>query len=115
MAFKSGFERTLDADLKRQKVSYQYEPIKLDYVIKHKYNPDFVLSNGVIIEAKGYFRKGDTAKMKAVKEAHPTLDIRFVFMNADKKISGQKQTHGEWASRNGFPFASERIPKDWLT
>lgn len=115
MGFKSGFERTLDVDLKRSGVSYQYEPVKLDYVIKHTYCPDFVLANGIHIEAKGYFRAGDIAKMRAVKAAHPDLDIRFVFMDADKKISGQKQTHGKWAERHGFPYASGRIPKDWLT
>ena len=113
--FKSGFERTLAAQIKKSKIAFEYEPIKLEYVIKHNYNPDFVLANGIIIEAKGYFRKGDIPKMRAIKAAYPDLDIRFVFMDADKKIPGQKTTHGQWAERHGFPYASGSIPADWLT
>jgi hypothetical protein len=112
--FKSGFERTLDAQLKASGVQFEYEPIKLPYVINHVYKPDFVLTNGIIIEAKGYFRRGETAKMLAVKKAHPHLDIRFVFQEPDKHISGQKTTHAQWATRYGFPWADGRIPVDWL-
>ena len=112
--FKSGFERTLATQLKAAGVPVLYETLELDYSIAHKYRPDFVLPNGIIIEAKGYFRAGDQAKYRAVKQHHPDMDIRFVFMCADKKIPGQKQTHGEWCKRHGFPYASGRIPADWL-
>lgn len=111
---KSGFERTLAAQLKSAKRPFTYETLSLDYMISHKYRPDFILDNGIIIEAKGYFRPGETAKMKAVKAAYPHLDIRFVFMDGNKKISGQKQTHGMWADKNGFPWASGRIPQEWI-
>lgn len=110
---RSGFERTLAADLKKRKVAFEYETLKVPYVIKHTYNPDFMLDNGVIIEAKGYFRPGDVAKMRAVKAQNPDLDIRFVFMNAHKKITGQRQTHAEWATRHGFPWADGEIPESW--
>lgn len=111
---RSGFERTLSTQLKSSKVRFGYETLKVPYVIAHVYNPDFILDNGIIIEAKGRFMKGDTAKMKAVKLQNPHLDIRFVFMDAQKPISGQKQTHAAWAEKNGFPWADKRIPEDWL-
>lgn len=111
---RSGFERTIAAQLKKAKVKFEYESKKLPYVIKHTYTPDFILGNGVIIEAKGVFRPGDVAKMRAVKEAHPDLDIRFVFMSAHKRIPGQKQTHAQWATRHGFPWADGSIPEDWF-
>ena len=111
---RSGFERTVAAQLKRAKVSFKYETLTLPYVISHVYKPDFILSNGIIIEVKGYFRPGDIAKMRAVKAAHPDLDIRFLFMDAHKKIPGQKQTHAQWAERHGFPWASEVVPDEWL-
>lgn len=111
---KSGFERTLDAFLKRRKVKYGYETLKLPYTIKHTYSPDFILANGVIIEAKGRFRPGDIAKMRAVKEQHPELDIRFVFMRAHDRIPGQKTTYAQWSERHGFPWADGSIPEDWL-
>lgn len=111
--FKSGFERTIAANLKRRKVPFKYESLKLPYVIPHTYHPDFILDNGVIVEAKGRFRPGDTAKMRAVKAAHPELDIRFCFMEAHKKIPGQKTTYAQWAERHGFPWCDGEIPEDW--
>lgn len=111
---RSAFERTLAQQLKRAKVGFKYESTKVPYTISHVYNPDFILDNGIIIEAKGYFRPGDIAKMRAVKAQNPDLDIRFVFMDADKRIPGQKTTHGQWAERHGFPYASGKIPEEWL-
>ena len=111
---RSGFERTLDAQLKASGVRYEYEPVKLAYTISHYYLPDWVLANGIHVEAKGRFMKGDTAKMKAVKSAYPELDIRFVFMDAHKRIPGQKQTHAMWADKHGFPWATGKIPEEWL-
>lgn len=111
---RSGFERTLAAQLKKAKVAFEYEAEKIPYQIKHTYCPDFKLQNGVYIEAKGFFRPGDIAKMRAVKAQNPDLDIRFVFYNAHAKIRGQKQTHAQWAERHGFPWADGEIPKEWL-
>lgn len=84
------------------------------YTLEGNYSPDFVLDNGIIIEGKGLLDREAKRKMIAVKRAHPDLDIRFVFQNADKKVPGTKQTHGEWAARNGFPYADGEIPEDWL-
>lgn len=112
---RSGFERTLAQQLKRAGVGFKYEGLKVPYTISHTYHPDFILDNGIIIEAKGYFRPGDIAKMRAVKAQNPDLDIRFVFMYADKKIPGQKTTHEQWCERHGFLYAVGEIPKEWLT
>jgi hypothetical protein len=112
---RSGFERTLATDLKRAKVPFEYEPHGIPYEIKHTYVPDFLINGCVYIEAKGYFRSSaEIAKYRAVKAQHPDLDIRFVFMDANKRIPGQKTTHGKWAERHGFPYASGRIPDEWL-
>jgi hypothetical protein len=112
--FKSGFERTLATQLKNAKVKFEYEGLKIPYTINHIYHPDFILPNGIIIEAKGRFMDGDAAKMRAVKYQHPELDIRFVFMSAHSKVTRMKQTYAEWADRHGFPWADGRIPEEWL-
>lgn len=114
---RSGFERTLAASLKKRKVKFEYETLKLPYAQYHVYKPDFVLANGVIVEAKGHFRRGagEAAKMIAVRDQHPNLDIRFVFYDAHARISGQKQTYAQWATKNGFMWAHEEIPDEWLT
>ena len=60
-------------------------------------HPDFFLPNGVIIEAKGFFKPSDRRKMLAVKEAHPELDIRFVFMRDNTLSKSSKTTYSMWA------------------
>lgn len=112
--YRSGFERTVATSLKRRKVSFEYETMKLRYVIQHTYNPDIILGNGIVVELKGRFMPGDVPKMKAVKAAYPDLDIRFCFMNAHQKISGQKQTYAQWADRHGFKWCDGDIPDEWI-
>lgn len=115
MSYKSGFERTVAANLSMRKVKFTYEELTLPYTLQGEYHPDFVLkSSGIIVEVKGYLDRDSKRKMVAVKAAHPELDIRFLFANAKKKISGTKQTHGEWADKNGYPWAEGEIPESWL-
>jgi hypothetical protein len=53
--------------------------------------------------------------MKAVKASNPTLDIRFVFYDANKKLNKRsKMRHWEWAEKYKFPWAEGRIPTEWL-
>lgn len=114
--YRSGFERTLVTQLKRAGVKFTYESLKLPYQTFHNYYPDFVLENGIVIEAKGKLDQDTRAKMIAVKKAYPDLDIRFVFMRADNKISrGSKTTYGMWAERNGFKWADGVIPEEWFS
>lgn len=115
MAYKSGFERTLAANLSGRRIKFRYESKQVPYVLERTYNPDFeMVDYGFFIEAKGLLDRDSKAKMVAVKRQHPDLDIRFVFMNADKKIPGSKQTHGEWATKNGFVWANGEIPEEWF-
>jgi hypothetical protein len=115
MALKSGFERTLVANMKSRGLRFNYESTKIPYVLNREYNPDFeMIDHGFFIEAKGLLDRESKAKMLAVKQQHPEIDIRFVFMNADKKIPGSKQTHAQWAERNGFIWANGTIPEDWF-
>lgn len=113
MGFRSGFERTLDLQLKKSGVAYTYETLKIPYITEGVYNPDFILNNGIIIEAKGKLDESDRRKMIAVKKQHPELDIRFVFQVAKNKIVRGKQTNAQWAEKNGFPWADGEIPEEW--
>ena len=113
--YRSGFERTLAASLKRRNAKFEYETLKLPYFIDHVYNPDFILPNGIIVEAKGKLTQQDRSKMIAVKKCHPNLDIRFVFMRGDNRLTAKsKITYMQWATKNGFPAADEEIPDEWL-
>lgn len=114
---RSGFERTLTLQMKKLKVHYEYEPTKLAYVLERNYIPDFYLPDqDIYIEAKGKLTPEDRTKMKAVKKAYPNLDIRFVFMRGENKLTARgKTTYMQWAEKNGFPAAGDgEIPEEWL-
>lgn len=113
---RSGFERTLTVSMKNRKAVYQYEPVKLDYVLNKRYVPDFYIpATNIYIEAKGKLTPEDRTKMIAVKKCHPELDIRFCFMRgANTLTSKSKMTYMAWAEKNGFPAADGEIPDEWL-
>lgn len=115
MALKSGFERSIDADLRARKVEFTYEELELPYILNGTYHPDFFLKKtGIVVEAKGVLDRESKRKMIAIRKQYPDLDIRFLFMNASKKVPGTKQTHGEWATRNGYEWAEGKIPEEWV-
>lgn len=81
----------------------------------HKYLPDFILSNGIYIEAKGLFNRADRQKHILIRKQYPEIDLRFVFQNMKNKISKQsKTTYADWCVKNGFKFANQRIPVAWI-
>ena len=113
--FRSKFEATIAATLNANKIPFDYEKIDLEYCIIGSYKPDFIFKN-FIVEAKGYFSPEDRRKMLAVKEKHPSLDIRFCFQNAKTKLSrGKKRslTYAQWAERHGFLWSHGSIPEEW--
>ena len=114
--YRSGFEATLANQLKRGGVSFQYESIKLEYTKTATYTPDFILPNGIIIEAKGVWTGEDRKKHLLVREQHPHLDIRLVFMNASNKIrKGSDTTYAVWCEKKNIQYANKTIPKSWLS
>ena len=116
--FRSGLEERVAEQLDKAGVKYTYEQVKLNYIkpaSKHVYTPDFVLSNGIVIETKGRFLLADRQKHILVKKHNPTLDIRFVFSNSNARISKTSTTtYAQWCIKNGFKYADKMIPKEWL-
>lgn len=117
--FRSGLEERIAEQLDKAGVEYTYEKLKLDYVkpaSKHVYTPDFVLSNGIIIETKGRFLLADRQKHILVKRHNPTLDIRFVFSNSNARISkASTTTYAQWCIKNGFKYSDKTIPEEWYS
>lgn len=117
-SYRSQLERDFAKNLKKRSVNFDYESIKIPYVIHHDYHPDFIIEKQdgslMILEAKGYLNSDDRRKMLAVKECNPHLDIRFIFQDSSKKIrKGSKTTYGDWSKKNGFPFADKTLPAVW--
>ena len=115
--YRSGLEEDTAIFLKEKGILFEYEKLKIKWVdpkIK-TYTPDFVLSNGIVVETKGRFISSDRAKHLAVKSQHPEYDIRFVFTNSKAKLyKGSKTTYGMWCKKHGFQYADKVIPETWL-
>ena len=82
--FRSGLENTVSEQIVARTKQLEYESYILPYVkpeTTHKYNPDFVLPNGIIVETKGLLDIDDRKKHVLIQEQYPNLDIRFVFSN----------------------------------
>lgn len=112
---RSGFETQIRNLFKRNKVDFEYEPYKVAYTLIKNYIPDFVLPNGILIEAKGWLRPTDRTKLIAVKKSNPNLDLRIWFQ-ADNYLTKKKHSkYSDWAKKNGFPFhVGTTLPKEWV-
>jgi hypothetical protein len=114
--YRSGLEAEVAKQLETQGVQFEYETKRIPYLSQSKYIPDFILPNGIIIEAKGRLTQEDRSKMRKVKEQHPDLDIRFVFTRSSARLSKtSKTTYAEWCQKYGFPFADKVVPLEWIT
>lgn len=118
LGFRSGLEEKVAKQLTEAGVAYEYETTKIKYVVPesvHKYTPDFVLPNGIIVETKGRFVVADRKKHLLIQKQRPDLDIRFVFSNSKTKISkGSKTSYADWCTKNNFIYADKEIPEEWL-
>lgn len=107
---RNNFEKKIEKQLKKYKISFTYESEKIPYIFSGHYIPDFIIntpSGKIYIETKGYFRPEHKRKMAAVKRLNPNLDIRLVFY-------GEKKKDIAWAIKKGFPYSIGTIPKEWL-
>jgi|10_taG_2_1085330.scaffolds.fasta_scaffold00416_25 hypothetical protein len=130
--YRSKFELNTAKFLRKHKVKFSYESTSYTYkgkVLKgvcdkcgnnkihtlRSYTPDFFLFNDVIIETKGLFTAENRKTMVAVREQHPDIDLRIVFMRNNKIHRKSKMRYMDWAENNGFICAVGEIPQDWFT
>lgn len=116
--YRSGLEEQVAGQLRAAGVDPKYETVTIPYekpVTKHKYTPDFPLSDVLIVETKGRFMPDDRKKHLLIKQQYPHLDIRFVFSNSKARISkASKTTYAMWCEKYGFKYADKAIPVEWL-
>lgn len=114
---KSKFEESLAEQIAQLGIPVKYETERLEYIQpaqKRKYLIDFDLGP-FLVEAKGYLTTEERKKLIWIKESI-NKELRIVFQNASLPIyKGSKTTYGDWATKQGFKWAEERIPKEWLT
>ena len=112
---RSEYERAVAASMRRNRIAFLYESTTFKYTTPHRYTPDFILPNGVMVEAKGYFSPKDRTKLLAVRLQNPHADIRLLFQRPFNKLkSDSKTTYAGWCDRNDFRWAEgPHIPKEW--
>ena len=99
---------------------------KIVYVVKHRYEPDFVKmfdNKIVLLEAKGRFWDyAEYSKYIHIREAIPNdYELVFLFQKPFSPMPGAKmrkdktkRTHAEWAETNNFKWYSEEtLPEEW--
>ena len=124
-----GYDSIWEADLHKTILQeWKHHWGNIDYVVAHKYEPDFVktLKNKtILLEAKGRFWDyAEYSKYIHIREALPeNYELVFLFQKplspmpqAKKRKDGTKRTHAEWAETNNFIWYSEEtLPKEWRT
>ena len=116
---RSGFERKVRKHLEASGAEYSYESMVIKYEIPssvHKYVPDWVLANGIIVESKGFWDSRSRMKMAMVIEQHPELDIRLLFQRDNSISKTSKTKYSDWCSKRGIKFAVSadgHNPEEW--
>ena len=122
-ALKHGFRSGLEDDFyqfamgilpkdKHHTLLYESKECVVKYVVPeetHKYTPDFVFSTAknIILETKGLFSAQDRKKHLLVREQHPELDVRFIFYNANQRLTRTSKTrYRDWCDKNGFKWCA---------
>lgn len=131
---RSKFEQRIAKELDDAGVEYTYEEYSYEYdepLRKNRsfcgqcgstdlsrtgwYTPDFFLHSGtLIIETKGRFTAADRRKMLAVKESHPDLNIKMLFMRDNKIHKRSTTTYTQWCADNGYDCAVGHVPEEWI-
>ena len=112
--FRSKFEETVAEALGLVCPDYEYETLRIPYVVERNYNPDFILPSGIIIEAKGYFKSADQRKHKLIKKQHPEKDIRFVFQKLVSVFKEANSLAPNGVSDTASCMQKEKSPKNGL-
>jgi len=107
MKYKSKLEGKVGAALGPE---WPYEPFRVPYVTHRHYSPDFVYTVDeyyqVLVEVKGFFRVGDTAKYKAIRDSlDGSQELVFFLSNPRTKVrKGSKLNMGQWCEKEGFEW-----------
>jgi hypothetical protein len=134
MAYRSKFEKTVAAKLNAKGIGFKYEDSKFPYEKQqrltketkrlhglpedfkastyHLYTVDFDIAKyNFHIEVKGRWVSSDRTKMIAIKEQHPTVDIRMWFQADNYIYPGSKSKYSDVCKRHNIIYhVGVRVP-----
>jgi hypothetical protein len=117
---RSGFEKKIADYLREKGVDFEYETRRIAYTVPAKnknYVPDFILPNGIFVEAKGKLDREARDKMLLVIKQNPDKDIRILLMRNNKMSKQSKMRYGDWLDKHNIQWAvSDKgvLPDAWL-
>lgn len=140
--YRSKYEGKVAKSLESRGVEFDYEPWSTEYLTPVRsgycvdcdgthvfrfryYTPDFVLSNGVVIEAKGNLKPSDRSLILDLLNTNEFItrdNFRILFMRNNKfgkvrKTTGDRATYASWAEKNNIECAVSlqgEVPISWL-
>lgn len=115
--FRSKFESEVAKQLEAADMPYEFETQTVIYVEPantRKYIPDFILNNGIMVEAKGRWTVHDRKKIVLVIEQNPKLDLRMLFQRDHFLNKGSKTRYSKWCEKRGIKYAVGSVPQEWL-
>ena len=130
--YRSAFEHDIAKDLKARGIEFNYETETCTYELKlsggrcqecgskrvgrvHKYTPDFVLPNGIRVEAKGRLCSRDRTKLRSIWEQKRCPGLHLLFQADNWTTNLHKQRYSSWAKQVGIPYAvGKTIPDSWV-
>lgn len=96
-----------------------YEAVYLPYTLPTAvYRPDFILPNGIALEAKGVFFSKDRTKSLLVRDQNPGLELRFIFQSPYKTLSPTSlTTYAIWCDKHNFQwchYKDHETLREWM-
>ena len=85
---------------------------------EHTYIPDFKLSNGIYVEAKGVFNAIQRKKLINILDSNPDKDIRILLMRDNYINRGSKTKYSDWCVKRGIKYhvsSSGHVPEEWYS
>ena len=107
MAFRSQLEAGVARHFAAAGLKYTYESSSYGYTTTHKYTPDFFMTDGPIIEVKGYLDSTARRTIKHAAQQNPELAERLEvwFGRACQPLSKRSATtYGGWCDKNGIKW-----------
>lgn len=85
-----------------------YEPERISYIqpqVERIYVPDFVTTNGIYLEAKGYWDASDRKKHILIREQYPNRRFILIFMNSSVTLNKRsKTTYADFCEKHGLEY-----------
>ena len=134
---RSNFETLVANSLTRHGVAFEYEPFNVKYSSRvvsgrcnvcgnknvykgRNYRPDFVLGNGIYLEAKGKLTSAERSKIIAILETSDVISrdtYRIIFMRNNVLNKKTTTRYSDWAEANGIIYhvsSTGEIPENWI-